>query len=83
MRQFVYETEDDENAEGVIKKLHEEVYDSKIVYRKQKPLRVLNNLPKVRVVNSNLKKTAVADIIEYVFLSKKLFSRKICFLNLD
>lgn len=64
MRQFVYETEDDENSEGGIKKISEEVFDSKIVYRKQKPLKVLNNLPKVRVVNLKLKKTAVAHIIK-------------------
>ncbi|XP_018580232.1 sodium leak channel non-selective protein isoform X2 [Anoplophora glabripennis] len=64
MRQFVYETEDDENSESGIKKISEEVFDSKIVYRKQKPLKVLNNLPKVRVVNLKLKKTAVAHIID-------------------
>ncbi|KAJ8956573.1 hypothetical protein NQ314_006700 [Rhamnusium bicolor] len=63
MRQFVYETEDDENSEAGIKKINEEVFDSKIVYRKQKPLKILNNLPKVRVVNLKLKKTAVAHII--------------------
>lgn len=67
MRQFVYETEEDENSEAGIKKMNEEVYDTKIVYRKQKPLNVLNNLPKVRVVNSKLKKTAVAHIIKYKF----------------
>lgn len=64
MRQFVYETEDDENSEGVIKKISEEVYDTKIVYRKQKPLKVLNNLPKVRVANSKLKKATVAHILK-------------------
>ncbi|XP_023021096.2 sodium leak channel non-selective protein na isoform X3 [Leptinotarsa decemlineata] len=63
MRQFVSETEDDENSEGGIKKISEEVFDSKIIYRKQKPLKILNNLPKVRVVNLKLKKTAVAHII--------------------
>ncbi|KAG5889289.1 hypothetical protein JTB14_007050 [Gonioctena quinquepunctata] len=63
MRQFVYETEDDENSEGGIKKISEEVFDSKIIYRKQKPLKILINLPKVRVVNLKLKKTAVAHII--------------------
>ncbi|EEZ98774.1 sodium leak channel NALCN [Tribolium castaneum] len=63
MRQFVYETEEDENSEGGIKKLSEETYDSKIIYRKQKPLKVLNNLPKVRVENIKLKKTSVSFII--------------------
>ncbi|CAH1113399.1 unnamed protein product [Psylliodes chrysocephalus] len=63
MRQFVYETEDDENSEGGIKKLCEEVFDTKVIYRKQKPLKILNNLTKVRVVNLKLKKTAVAQIV--------------------
>lgn len=64
MRQFVYETEDDENSEGGVKKINEEIFDSKIIYRKQKPLQILNNLPKVRVVNSKLKKISVANIIK-------------------
>lgn len=67
MRQFVYETEDDEGSESGIKKLNEEIFDSKIIYRKQKPLKILNNLPKVRVVNSKLKKISVANIIKYVY----------------
>ncbi|KAI4457600.1 sodium leak channel non-selective protein [Holotrichia oblita] len=63
MRQFVYETEDDENSENSVKKISEEVFDSKIIYRKQKPLKILNNLPKVRVVNSKLKRASIAHII--------------------
>lgn len=63
MRQFVYETEDDENSEAGIKKV-EEVFDSKIIYRKQKPLKILNDLPKVRVVNTKLKKTSISHIIK-------------------
>ncbi|XP_017774195.1 PREDICTED: sodium leak channel non-selective protein isoform X2 [Nicrophorus vespilloides] len=64
MRQFVYEIEDAENSESGLKKLNEEIYDSKIIYRKQKPLKILNNsIPKVRTVNSQLKKTSVAHII--------------------
>lgn len=64
MRQFVYETEDDENSESGVKKINEETYNAKIIYRKQKPLSILNNLPKVRVVNSKLKKISVAHIIK-------------------
>lgn len=64
MRQFVYETEDDENSEIGLKKI-EEVFDSKIVYRKQKPLKILNDLTKVRVVNNKLKKTSISHIIKY------------------
>ncbi|XP_066141608.1 sodium leak channel NALCN isoform X3 [Euwallacea fornicatus] len=64
MRQFVYETEDEENAETGIKRLTaEEMFDSKIVYRKQRPLNILNKLPKVRSVNIKLKKTTVSHII--------------------
>ncbi|XP_076258314.1 sodium leak channel non-selective protein na isoform X3 [Rhynchophorus ferrugineus] len=64
MRQFVYETEDEENSETGIKRLTaEEMFDSKIVYRKQRPLQILNKLPKVRSVNIKLKKTSVSHII--------------------
>lgn len=63
MRQFVYETEDEETSEGGVKKISEDVFNSKIIYRKQKPLKVLNNLPKVRVVNSKLKKASISHII--------------------
>lgn len=64
MRQFVYETEDDENSETGIKRLTaEEMFDSKIVYRKQRPLNIMNKLPKVRSVNIKLKKTTVSHII--------------------
>lgn len=65
MRQFVYETEDDANSENVAKKINEEIFDSKVIYRKQKPLKILNNLPKVRVVDNKLKKASVAQIIKY------------------
>lgn len=65
MRQFVYETEDDETCESGVKKINEEVFNSKIIYRKQKPLKVINNLPKVRVVNSKLKKASISHIIRY------------------
>ncbi|XP_066250989.1 sodium leak channel NALCN isoform X4 [Euwallacea similis] len=66
MRQFVYETEDEENTETGIKRLTaEEMFDSKIVYRKQRPLNILNRLPKVRSVNIKLKKTTVSHIIRF------------------
>lgn len=64
MRQFVYETEDDENSESCLKK-PQECIDTKIVYRKQKPLKILNDLTKVRVVNNKLKKTSIQHIIRY------------------
>ncbi|KYM96485.1 Sodium leak channel non-selective protein [Cyphomyrmex costatus] len=60
MRQFVLEVEDEEN-EGV--KRINETFDSKIVYRKQRPVKILNNPPKVRSVVTNLKKASVIYII--------------------
>lgn len=61
MRQFVFELGDDEN-EGV-KKITE-IFDSKVVYRKQRPIKLLNNLPKVRHVNTDLRKAAITYIIK-------------------
>ena len=61
MRQFVFEVEDDEN-EG-IKKVNE-TFDSKMVYRKQRPVQLLNKPPKVRTVETSLKKAAVTYIIK-------------------
>ncbi|CAH1967577.1 unnamed protein product [Acanthoscelides obtectus] len=63
MRQFVYENEEEDTAEISIKKANEDVFDTKVIYRKQKPLKVLNELPKVRVATTKLKKTAVSQII--------------------
>lgn len=69
MRQFVYETEDEENTETGIKRLTaDEMFDSKIVYRKQRPLNILNKLPKVRTVNIKLKRTTVSHIIRFVLI---------------
>lgn len=60
MRQFLFETENEEN-EGV-KKINE-TFDSKVIYRKQRPVKILNNPPKVRSVVINLKKAAISYII--------------------
>ncbi|KAI4495187.1 hypothetical protein M0804_001388 [Polistes exclamans] len=60
MRQFVLEVEDDEN-EGA-KKIND-TFDSKIIYRKQRPVKILNNPPKVRNVVTSLKKAAVIYMI--------------------
>ncbi|XP_032668813.1 sodium leak channel non-selective protein-like [Odontomachus brunneus] len=60
MRQFVLEVEDEEN-EGA--KRTNETFDSKMLYRKQRPVKILNNPPKVRSVVTNLKKAAVIYII--------------------
>ncbi|VEN39964.1 unnamed protein product [Callosobruchus maculatus] len=63
MRQFVYENEEEDSTEISIKKANDDVFDTKVIYRKQKPLKVLNELPKVRVATTKLKKTAVSQII--------------------
>lgn len=64
MRQFVYEMEDDDNGESGLKKISEEIFDSKVVYRKQKPVKILNNLRKVRTVSTKLRKSAICHIIK-------------------
>lgn len=64
MRQFVYEMEDEEGSEGLMKKISEEIFDTKVIYRKQKPIRTLNDLPKVRTVGIKLRKSAIAHIIK-------------------
>lgn len=61
MRQFVFEMENEEN-EGV-KKINE-TFDSKMIYRKQRPVKILNNPSKVRNVVTSLKKAAVIYIIK-------------------
>lgn len=61
MRQFVFEMENEEN-EGV-KKINE-TFDSKMIYKKQRPVKILNNPPKVRNVVTSLKKAAVIYIIK-------------------
>lgn len=61
MRQFVFEVEDEE-VEGA-KKLNE-VFDSKIVYRKQKPVKIQTNPPKVRKISTHLRKATINYIIK-------------------
>ena len=61
MRQFVYEMEEDDYSEGV--KKVSEVFDSKIVYRKKKPVKILSDTPKVRHISTDLKKAAINYII--------------------
>lgn len=61
MRQFVFEL-GDEDSEGMKKII--EIFDSKVVYRKQRPIKLLSNLPKVRHVNTDLRKAAIIYIIK-------------------
>lgn len=61
MRQFVFEVEDEENEN--VKKVNE-TFDSKMVYRKQRPVKILNQHPKIRNVETSFKKAAVTYIIK-------------------
>ncbi|XP_026282051.1 sodium leak channel NALCN isoform X2 [Frankliniella occidentalis] len=60
MRHFVTEVEDDE-IEGM--KRVSEAFDSKVVYRKQKPVHLLTTTLKVRSVSVDLRKAAITYII--------------------
>lgn len=60
MRQFVYEVEDEESETA---KRINETFDSKMIYRKQRPVKILNQPPKVRNVMTDLKKAAINYII--------------------
>lgn len=62
MRQFVYEMEEDEFSEGG--KKVSEVFDSKIVYRKKKPVQIMMDPPKVRNISNELRKAAINYIIK-------------------
>lgn len=61
MRQFVYEVEDEESETA---KRINETFDSKIIYRKQRPVKILNHPPKVRNVITDLRKAAINYIIK-------------------
>jgi len=60
MRQFVSEREDDDERN---KRLNE-AFESKVVYRKQKPVRLLTSTLKVRGVSVELRNAAVTYIIK-------------------
>lgn len=62
MRQFVYDQTEDDETEGV-KKINE-VFDSKIVYRKKKPVKILNSTPKLRNMSVDLRKATISYIIK-------------------
>ncbi|RZF45942.1 hypothetical protein LSTR_LSTR008319 [Laodelphax striatellus] len=60
MRQFVYEMEDEDNENA--KKIYD-VCASKITYRKQRSIKLLNNMPKIRHVTTELRKASITYII--------------------
>lgn len=61
MRQFVYESEENENSEGIIMK---KKFNSEVIYLKKKRVKVLNNIPKVRIVHNRFKNASVTHIVE-------------------
>lgn len=63
MRQFVIEKENEEQ-EGCKKIIFDPMFDSKIFYRKKKPVKILADHPKARNINSDLRKAAVTKIIK-------------------
>ena len=67
MKQFVteLEVEDPSLIEGC-KRPISECWESNIVFRKQKPVRIMNKTPKVRSVGSSLRKLAITHIIKLV-----------------
>lgn len=61
MHNFTLPSIEDEN-EGLKKLI--EVFDSKVVYRKQRPIKLLTNLVKVRQVNTDFRRAAITYIIK-------------------
>ncbi|CAH0384534.1 unnamed protein product [Bemisia tabaci] len=62
MRQFVYDMADDESISESIKRLNE-VLNTRVIYQKQRPLKLLSNLQKVRTITSELRKASITAII--------------------
>lgn len=67
MKQFVIEMEpgDPSFSEGY-KRPISEIWESNVMFRKQKPIRIINRTSKVRSVGSSLKQSAITHIIKYV-----------------
>lgn len=63
MRQFVFEVEDEESADAINKKMGADMFETKVVYRKQKPFKMINQLPKVRSAPTKLRKAVITHII--------------------
>lgn len=65
MKQFVIELEsDDPSMIESCKRPISECWESNVVFRKQKPVRIMNKTPKVRSVGSSLRKLAITHIIK-------------------
>uniref|UniRef100_A0A1I8PTZ5 Sodium leak channel NALCN n=1 Tax=Stomoxys calcitrans TaxID=35570 RepID=A0A1I8PTZ5_STOCA len=63
MKQFVIELETDDPSMESCKRPMSEYWESKMVFRKQKPVRIMNKTAKVRSAGSSLRKLAITHII--------------------
>ncbi len=66
MKQFVIELESDDPMamESSNKRPISECWESHVVFRKQKPVRIMNKTSKVRSVGCSLRKSAITHIIK-------------------
>ncbi|XP_012161090.1 sodium leak channel non-selective protein isoform X3 [Ceratitis capitata] len=66
MKHFVIELEtDDPSIVENFKRPMSECWESNVVFRKQKPVRIMNKTPKVRSAGSSLRKLAITHIIKF------------------
>ncbi|XP_011187772.2 sodium leak channel NALCN isoform X5 [Zeugodacus cucurbitae] len=66
MKHFVIELEtDDPSIVENCKRPMSECWESNVVFRKQKPVRIMNKTPKVRSAGSSLRKLAITHIIKF------------------
>ncbi|XP_037822803.1 LOW QUALITY PROTEIN: sodium leak channel non-selective protein-like [Lucilia sericata] len=63
MKQFVIELESDDPSMESCKRPMSEYWESNVVFRKQKPVRIMNKTAKVRSAGSSLRKLAITHII--------------------
>lgn len=65
MRQFVLDKCDEESSSENINKTNEAIKPP-LMTRKQHPMRLLFNLPKVRIVTPEIRKSIISEIIKLV-----------------
>jgi len=63
MRQFVLDKSDEETSTDNINKASE-VVKPPLITRKQHPMRLLSNPPKVRIVTPEIRKSIISNIIK-------------------
>lgn len=63
MRQFVLDKSDEETSTDNLNKTNE-VVKPPLITRKQHPMRLLSNLPKVRTVTPEIRKSIISNIIK-------------------